>query len=355
MTADVTSLYTNITTESGAKAIEHYIDMYPECLPRRFSKQFVIEIFCFLQNNLYFSFDGIVYRQKGGTGMGKIYAPALALADIKIGFLEIQLETKLGVILNEEMLKYFVEQYLRYLDDVWLIWRKSWVYLLPSIFQVMNSIDPRIKFTFETSCENTDNSIAYLDTRISILDGDIDVDIFAKETDTFNYLPFHSAHPRHVVRNIPYCLARRIRGIVSNPAKVPIRMQQMKCRLKHKKYPNKLINDAIDRAMALPRRDIIDPLPKVQTTQVEDDRTKVYCVTTFDPKVSHPGNQLDSLLERFNEGRTTEKEKFTVQCSFRKNPSLQQLITFKKPANSKGVFKCLSGCTLCKPFKKDQI
>ena len=86
----------------------------------------------------------------------------------------------------------------------------------------------------------------------------------------------------------------------------------------------------------------------MHTTQVEDDRTKVYCVTTFDPKVLHPGNQLNSLLERFNERRTTEKEKFTVQCSFRKSTSLQQLLTFKKPANSKGVFKCLSGCTLCK-------
>ena len=159
---------------------------------------------------------------------------------------------------------------------------------------------------------------------------------------------FHSAHLRHVVRNIPYYLAHCIRGIVSNPAKVPIRMQQMKCRLKHKKFRNKLINDAIDKAMALPRRDIIDPMPKVQTTQVEDGHTKVYCVTTFDPKVSHPGNQLESLLERFNEGRTTEKEKFTVQSSFRKNPSLQQLLTFKKPDNSKGVFKFLSGCTLCK-------
>ena len=50
VTADVSSLYTNITTESGAKAIEHYIDMYPECLLRRFSKQFVIEIFSLKQS-----------------------------------------------------------------------------------------------------------------------------------------------------------------------------------------------------------------------------------------------------------------------------------------------------------------
>ena len=64
--------------------------------------------------------------------------------------------------------------------------------------------------------------------------------------------------------------------------------------------------------------------------------------------LSPDGKHALDLYIYLYEGRTTEKEKFTVQCSFRKDPSLQQLLTFKKPANSKGVFKCLSGCTLCK-------
>ena len=73
ITADITSLYTNISTASGLKAFEYYLDAYPQLLPRMLNKNFVLESFKFLQENLFFIFDGEVYRQTKGTGMGKIW------------------------------------------------------------------------------------------------------------------------------------------------------------------------------------------------------------------------------------------------------------------------------------------
>ena len=127
ITADITSLYTNISTASGLKAIEYYLDAYTQLLPRRFNKNFVLESFKFLQENLFFIFDGEVYRQTKGTGMGKIYAPSLA--DINVGYDEIILEQKLKDKMSAEAHKHFTGSYARYLDDVWLMWRRSWAHL----------------------------------------------------------------------------------------------------------------------------------------------------------------------------------------------------------------------------------
>ena len=47
-------------------------------------------------------------------------------------------------------------------------------------------------------------------------------------TDALNYVPFNSAHPKHVLRNVPYCLARKIRGIVSDGVLLELRTSELK-------------------------------------------------------------------------------------------------------------------------------
>ena len=77
VTADIASLYTNISADNGEADIIYYYGQYPGLL---------------LQDNLYFTFGDQVYRQKDGTGMGRKYAPSLA--DIKQGHDEIKIEEK---------------------------------------------------------------------------------------------------------------------------------------------------------------------------------------------------------------------------------------------------------------------
>ena len=80
----------------------------------------------------------------------------------------------------------------------------------------MNKIDPKILYLFEKSCSNVNNASPYMDVKIIIEGNNTHTDIYTKNTDTFNYVPFNSCHPRHTIRNIPFVLARRIRGIVSD-------------------------------------------------------------------------------------------------------------------------------------------
>ena len=273
--------------------------------------------------------------------MGRIYAPSLA--DIKMGYDEIILEEALNKALSIEMVSFFFSHYKRYLDDIWFIWTFEWRDALEIIKHSLNSIDPKIKFVIDTA---SDGSLPYLDVRITIhQDGKVSTDIYSKPTDTFNYTPFNSCHPRHVIRNIPYCLARRVRGIVSNENVLPIRMGDLKKRLINKKYPHRIIDDAIRKAMSVSRQSIIDGSSKVDSTSKEKN---IFFVSNFDPSTQHPSSYISSALSNFNNTRKAEHDILKINYSFRRAPSIKQLLAFRK--SNCHVTPCLKGCTLCNSY-----
>ena len=147
VTADISSLYTNIATCNGETAISYYYEQYPLLLPGRFSKTFLLEIYRFCQENLFFRYDDKIYRQINGTGMGRIYAPSLA--DLKQGYDEIQLERKIREIFSPALASFFLRSYGRYLDDIHFRWKTRWITELNVIKDTMNSIDSLINYEFE--------------------------------------------------------------------------------------------------------------------------------------------------------------------------------------------------------------
>ncbi len=56
------------------------------------------------------------------------------------------------------------------------------------------------------------------------------------------------------------------------------------------------------------------------------------------------------MTNSFNSTRSSDKEKLKIDCSFRKSPSLKDMLMFRKSPSSFGVFGCLSGCILCKHY-----
>ena len=60
----------------------------------------------------------------------------------------------------------------------------------------------------------------------------IEADIYYKDTNTHDYLPYDSAHPDHSKDNVPYNLAKRIVVFVSNEKKIEYRLNELKNWLK---------------------------------------------------------------------------------------------------------------------------
>ena len=74
---DVVNLYSNIPHEYSLEAISYWIEKYPEALPERINKEFIIKGLKFrMENNyMYFMFDNQIYKQKKGTAIETKVAP----------------------------------------------------------------------------------------------------------------------------------------------------------------------------------------------------------------------------------------------------------------------------------------
>ena len=121
-----------------------------------------------------------------------------------------------------------------------------------------------------------EETLNFLDVTLYKENNKIERDIYHKNTDSFSYVPFSSCHPRHVTRNIPYVLAKRIRRIISNENLIKTRLSELKVRLIKLGYPHNLIKDAI-RKSATENETVNDD----NTTQL--NRTVIPFIKTYNP------------------------------------------------------------------------
>ena len=149
-----------------------------------------------------FNFDEKRYGQIKGTAMKTKVAPTYA--NLVMGYLEQQMYRQISIQFDQNFSDYVIQFWERYFDDCIIFWSRSEEDLC-RFKDLINSLHPSIKFTMETS-----------DTQLPFLGNQITTDIYYKSTDTHQYLNFHSCHPSHTKRNIPYCMARRICAIVSD-------------------------------------------------------------------------------------------------------------------------------------------
>jgi len=183
VTADVTSLYTNIPQEEcinivvdrlKKSSIKFPVPRPPSHLVRR-----ILELI--LKRNC-FEFNGEFYKQIVGAAQGNIVSPEVS--DLVMYILEKEF------ILTDPNIVF----YRRYRDDLLLMYRGSNVEL-QDLQTRMNDAHPTLKFTFEIS----DNLVTYLDLQIYKGEnfhesGRLDHRINTKATETHQFLSPTSAH-----------------------------------------------------------------------------------------------------------------------------------------------------------------
>ena len=200
---DVVSLYTNIPVDLGIEAVKYWIDQHPEILHDRFERDFVLEgLRIILQNNT-FNFGKKHLLQIKGTAMGTKVVPIYAT--LTLGYLEHKLHQKLVTRWGEEDAKIIMSNWMKYLDDCFILWNHN-TEKLAAFHQLLNELDPNIKFTIERS----DTKLPFLDVLVIKADTKLLTDIYYKPTDTHQYLHFGSCHPHHTKTAIPYNLVKRL-------------------------------------------------------------------------------------------------------------------------------------------------
>jgi hypothetical protein len=206
-----------------------------------------------------FEFDGKFYRQIKGCAMGTPCAPNYAnlfMAD---------LETKL--LANAPGPIPFI--WLRYIDDIFIIWTHSREEL-DAFLDYINHAHDSIKFTAEISAEK----VSFLDVLVTKSTTGLQTQVYCKPTDAHLYLDFNSSHPGSTKRAIPYSQALRFRTICSTlelfDSQVTLLLEYFVAR----HYPRHIVVAAIARARAVPRERLLI------TTQ-KGSSQKVVSVTTF--------------------------------------------------------------------------
>ena len=112
MTLDVTSLYSNIPHSDGIKAYEHFLNLNPE--GRGISTESVSDLISTVLTKNHFQFNGDNYLQTMGCAMDTKMTPIYA--SLFMGNFE-------TTILSQY--HQYPLDWLRFLDDIFLIWQYS--------------------------------------------------------------------------------------------------------------------------------------------------------------------------------------------------------------------------------------
>ena len=243
VTADVSSLYTNIPHDEGITTILDSLNAHRQILPDNTPNNAIIRNFLhFILKENYFDFLDTHYLQIQGTAMGTKMAPPYA------NIFMARIEQQITHHFNQHILLW-----KRYIDDIFFIWQGTLDSLQQFILQA-NTHHQTIKFTFEHS----HSEINFLDTTIYIdKSRKLQTTIYRKPTDKNLILHFDSHHPLHIKRNIIYTQALRYKRIISTTYKLEKELTTLKMIFLARGYPPRLIKQQINKATLIPRTQLL--------------------------------------------------------------------------------------------------
>ena len=171
-------------------------------------------------------------------------------------------------------------------------------------------------------------------------------DIFYKETDTREYLPFTSCHVHHIKVNIPYNLFRSLCTIVEDRCILKDRISDLKHHLIKCKYPMKIINSAIVKATNIDQT-------QLRTIKEKETSEVLVFVSTYNPKNPNIYNIINNAMFLIKSNPILNEifGKVKLIKSRREPPSLEDTLTRSNFTTDKplfGVSKCnKKGCNTC--------
>ncbi|CAF4113515.1 unnamed protein product [Rotaria magnacalcarata] len=203
-TFDITDLYTMIPQKESVLAVCEFVGRHGYKKVRGLSINTIKALFLHALENCHFvlQLPGIgpkYYRHIKGGAMGS--ACTQVSVDIYVrkwenDFLQEQKQQK--------------ELYFRFRDDVFITTKLTSEQIERRLTE-LNAKDPNIKITWEGG-----KAVDYLDVTTTIEIPNFKTTVFRKLAAQPYVLPFHSSHPKHITRHIPYAAALRATRICSH-------------------------------------------------------------------------------------------------------------------------------------------
>ena len=229
LTADISSLYTNIDTRDGLKLMGDFLTEQNVPSARR---QMLMDLLAFVMNNSYLSFNGHTYHQTDGTAMGTAVAPTYA--NVFVYMLE-------RPLVDEYRRLGLLYLYKRLLDDVLVYLARQ----AAAAFAIrLNQLHPKLKYEVVMK---EDHAI-FLDLHIHKgmrfkQQAIVDLKVHQKNMNLYLYIPYNSFHTDASKRSfIQGELMRYIRNTSSFEDYLQLKHVFYQ-RLRDRGYPSLMLND----------------------------------------------------------------------------------------------------------------
>lgn len=329
VTMDVRSLYTNIPNNEGLEAVRTYFRSRAAPGDQILSKVICTFLSLILMLNN-FLFNGENYVQVNGASMGTKCAPTYA--SLFMGRFE---EMHILPKIRDKVLLY-----VRYIDDLLLVWKDSEEELL-KFLEELNKKHPTIKFDYEFSREK----VNFLDTTISISGTKLSTSLYTKPTDRKAYLHSKSYHPKSTKKAIPYSQATRLRRICTEDSEFRRHAEKLQADLVKRGYKSDEVSAGIERAANMERSTLLTYKEKV-------NQRRTPFIVTYNRKLPNLKRILDETWSHL-QINPTERQKFVekpIVC-YRRNKNLRDLIGQTRIEKNKVVRKkpvTRGRCTPCR-------
>lgn len=304
VTLDVRSLYTNIPNNEGLEAIKSYFRSRAAPGDQILSKVICTFLTLILTLNN-FVFNGENYVQTNGASMGTKCAPTYA--SLFMGRFE---ERHILPRIRDRVLLY-----VRYIDDLLMIWRDSEEELI-KFLEELNKIHPTIKFEYEYSREK----VNFLDTTIINSGTRLVTTLYTKPTDRKAYLHCKSYHPVSTKKAIAYSQATRLRRICTEDNDFRMHAKKLQTDLEKRGYNPREIEAGIERAANVERSSLL-------TYREKTNRRRTPLILTYNRKLPNLRSVLEETWSHL-QINPTERQKFTEKpiICYRRNKNLRDLI-----------------------------
>ncbi|XP_060600672.1 uncharacterized protein LOC132754094, partial [Ruditapes philippinarum] len=273
VTMDVSSLYTCIPHSDGIKACEYFLNEGNS--DHNLQTPVLSNLIRIVLENNIFEFNNEFFTQTCGTAMGSSMAPAYA--SLFMGKLE----------------KDFIESrnikptlWLRFLDDIFLIWDDTREEL-ENFIRDLNDFHPTIKFTQTISSSCVD----FLDVRVSKNDCTLSTNIFVKNTNNHQYLHYTSCHPKACKNGIPYSQGKRYCRIISDDSTFEDSLVDLKDFFLKREYPKEVIDNAFEKINSMSQNEAL------RLTESSQSNFVIPFVVTYNPHLPNIGHVLNKYWD----------------------------------------------------------
>jgi len=233
------------------------------------------------------------------------------------------------------------ELYFRFRDDIFLTTKKSKEEMDRFLIE-LGKKDKNIGLTFETG-----QFVDYLDIRVSVEIPNFRTKVFRKLAAQPYILPFNSAHPPHVMKNIPFSALLRAVRICSHINNLAEEIEKVRITLLLNKYPPNFIDRHFQRFFevltgqkhsklllseqhSIYRDKVLDIGWNKREKKGIDFNKDILLHFTYTPSLARFGSKFHSLWQEIFE--ETPLSDISVIFAHRLTDNLKNILVHKKPS-----------------------